>query len=410
MTSLVTIEGIQMSSLADLPELVGFFSYSREDDKDSDTALSALRKRIQGELRGQLGRTTKTFRLWQDKQAIPPGTLWESEIKSAVAQSVFFIPIITPTVVASSFCQLELEFFLAREAALGRDDLVFPILYIDVPALEDSLQRQNDPVLSLIAKRKLWDWREIRYLDINSTDARREMGRFCKDVRDALRRSWLSPEEREQREEAAARQQAEAERQRQDADRAKEHARQSAAEEDRRKREASSEVIAPKIFFSFASEDRPFVSTFTQDAWFTSQLGNVAVQDFKLGDNLDFGELNQWIDEHVYSAAAVIVFLSKYYMRKQYPFEEFIKTISEFRRRRLIFIPIVLDADAKLWWVDLRRKGNLNVLPDDFRYSDFTQGGTQKYRWKRCSSSRNRNNCASYSRRSDTSSSCDYSV
>lgn len=122
-----------MSSLAELSELVGFFSYSREDDADSHGALSALRSRIQGELRGQLGCTAKTFRLWQDKEAIPSGTLWESEIKNAVAQSTFFIPIITPTVVASPHCRFELESFLAHEAALGRNDLVFPILYIDVP-------------------------------------------------------------------------------------------------------------------------------------------------------------------------------------------------------------------------------------------------------------------------------------
>jgi len=37
-----------MSSLADLPELVGFFSYSREDDADSRGALSALRNRGDG--------------------------------------------------------------------------------------------------------------------------------------------------------------------------------------------------------------------------------------------------------------------------------------------------------------------------------------------------------------------------
>ena len=98
-----------MSSLAELSELVGFFSYSREDDADSHGALSALSSRIQGELRGQLGRTAKTFRLWQDKEAIPSGTLWESEIKNAVAQSAFFIPIITPTVVASPHCRFELN-------------------------------------------------------------------------------------------------------------------------------------------------------------------------------------------------------------------------------------------------------------------------------------------------------------
>jgi hypothetical protein len=55
-----------------------------------------------------------------------------------------------PTVVASPYCRFELESFLEREAALGRSDLVFPILYIDVPGLGDSAQRQNDPVLSLL--------------------------------------------------------------------------------------------------------------------------------------------------------------------------------------------------------------------------------------------------------------------
>jgi formylglycine-generating enzyme required for sulfatase activity len=203
-----------MSSLADLPELVGFFSYSREDDADSQGALSALRNRIQGELRGQLGRTAKTFRLWQDKEAIASGTLWETEIKTAAARSVFFIPIITPTVVASPYCRFELDSFLAREAALGRSDLIFPILYIDVPALEDSVRRQNDPVLSLIAKRQYVDWRGYRYLDVNSTDVKKKVGGFCEDIRNALERPWLSPQERKEQEEAAARQRAEVERKR----------------------------------------------------------------------------------------------------------------------------------------------------------------------------------------------------
>ena len=75
-----------MSSLADLPELVGFFSYSRRDDRHSEGALSRLRGRIQGELRLQLGRD---FRLWQDTAAIPEGALWEDEIKRAIANRYY---------------------------------------------------------------------------------------------------------------------------------------------------------------------------------------------------------------------------------------------------------------------------------------------------------------------------------
>jgi formylglycine-generating enzyme required for sulfatase activity len=207
-----------MPSLADLPELIGFFSYSREDDGDSFGALSMLRNRVQAELRGQLGRTAKTFRLWQDKEAIPSGSLWESEIKNAIAQSIFFIPIITPTVVASPYCKFELEAFLAREAELGRNDLVFPILYIDVPGLEDSARQRNEPLLSLIAKRQYVDWRQLRHQDPRSRDVSIAVERFCTDIRDALYKPWLSPQERKEQEDAAALRQAEVERQRQDAE------------------------------------------------------------------------------------------------------------------------------------------------------------------------------------------------
>ena len=68
-----------MSPLADLPEVVGFFSYSREDDESFEGTLSALRDAIQRELGAQLGRSKTNFRLWQDKAAIAPGQLWESE-------------------------------------------------------------------------------------------------------------------------------------------------------------------------------------------------------------------------------------------------------------------------------------------------------------------------------------------
>ena len=78
-----------MSSLADASDLVGFFSYSREDDEGSGGKLSKLRERIQEELRLQLGRTRKDFRLWQDKVAIAHGELWEDTIKKVSLNPYF---------------------------------------------------------------------------------------------------------------------------------------------------------------------------------------------------------------------------------------------------------------------------------------------------------------------------------
>jgi hypothetical protein len=220
-----------MSSLADAPDLVGFFSYPREDDEDSGGKLSKLRERIQAELRGQLGRTKADFRLWQDKTAIAHGKLWEDEIKSAIAESVFFIPIITPTAVRSHHCKFEFDSFLAREKELGRSDLVFPILYIPVPALTGDRWRQ-DPLLSIIGSRQYEQWQNLRQLDPSSTEVALRVEKFCANICGALQQPWLSPQERR---EAEARQRAEEERRRQE--KLQEEARER-AEEERRREEA----------------------------------------------------------------------------------------------------------------------------------------------------------------------------
>jgi MFS family permease len=225
-----------MSSLADLPELVGFFSYSREDDEAFKGSLSALRDGIQRELSAQLGRSKRTFRLWQDMEAIAPGTLWESEIKTAVAQAVFFIPIVTPRAVNSDYCKFEFEAFLARERALGRADLVFPILYIAVQALEEESRWRNHPVLSIVGVRQYVDWRPYRHLDVETTVVREAIERFCDKIVHALNQSWVSPEERQERE---ARQRLESEHRQREVEatrRAEEDARRQREEEDARRR------------------------------------------------------------------------------------------------------------------------------------------------------------------------------
>jgi TIR domain len=117
-----------IASLAQLPEIVGFFSYSREDDEAFRGSLSALRDAIQRDLSAQLGRTKRNFRLWQDQEAIAPGKMWESEIAKAVEEAAFFIPIVTPRAVASKYCKFEFESFLARErTGPGRSHLPDPL-------------------------------------------------------------------------------------------------------------------------------------------------------------------------------------------------------------------------------------------------------------------------------------------
>src|SRR5262249_31517514 len=225
-----------MSSLADAPDLVGFFSYSREDDEDSGGKLSKLRERIQAELRGQLGRTKADFRLWQDKTAIAYGKLWEAEIRSAIAESAFFIPIITPTAVRSHHCKFEFDSFLAREKELGRSDLVFPILYIPVPALTGDRWRQ-DPLLSIIGSRQYEQWQHLGHRDASSTEVAQRVEKVCANICRALEQAGWSPAERQQ---AEGRQRAEEGRRRQE--KLQEEARQRAEEERRRQEKLQEEA------------------------------------------------------------------------------------------------------------------------------------------------------------------------
>jgi TIR domain len=196
-----------MSSLAELPELVGFFSYSRKDDEQTEGALSRLRARIYNELRLQLGRD---FRLWQDVAAIPDGALWEAEIRRAVVESAFFIPIVTPSSIASRHCKFEFDAFLEREAALGRNNLIFPILYIRVPALESEAIWRRDDLLKIIGARQYTDWRSYRHRELASSEVAERVEQFCGNIFQALHQPWISPDERARREAAEARERAEA--------------------------------------------------------------------------------------------------------------------------------------------------------------------------------------------------------
>ena len=255
-----------MASLADLAELVGFFSYSRDDDQGSRGALSALRDAIQNELSAQLGRSQSDFHIWQDKAAIPLGTQWEKEIAQGIGQAAFFVPIVTPRALRSQHCAFEFQSFLAREAELGRDDLVFPILYIPVPALEDEKIWRADPVLKIIGTRQYLDWRELRHHDPYSTEVRQKLERFCRGITSALHKSWVSPQERRRQEEAEARRRSEEEARRKAVQaeaewRAQEERKHREAEAARRAEEAERARVAEQQARQRAEEEKRRLKT-----------------------------------------------------------------------------------------------------------------------------------------------------
>jgi TIR domain len=134
-------------------------------------------------------------------------------------------------------------------------------------------------------------------------------------------------------------------------------------------------VPASVVFISYASQDAPWKNSFTNKTWFGQQLGSVYVEDYQLGDNLPFGPLDAWLKKEISAAGAIVLIVSKDYIQKEYTLKEWWQSLSEASRQRLVFVPVMIDACAKVWWAEQKRLGHLRLLGDDYAYADFTENG-----------------------------------
>jgi hypothetical protein len=133
---------------------------------------------------------------------------------------------------------------------------------------------------------------------------------------------------------------------------------------------------AKKVFLSYSSADIFWKKNFTDEDVF-GLGGDVTLIDYK--DTSNFGPIKEWLTEQISNAAAVILFLSEHYVSQEYPIFEFWKSLEERTRRQIIFVPIMMDAQAIAWWREQKEIGRLNVLMSgddgEFAYSNFTDGG-----------------------------------
>lgn len=158
-------------------------SYTRFDDEQSGAYLTTFREKLCGEVRAHTGRP---FHIFQDIEDIKWGQQFEQRIDQALETIMFFIPILTPSFFNSRFCRYELEKFLQREARLGRNDLVLPVYFIRVPALEYPDLRANDPLAQTLAARQRTDWRELRFEGFDTPKVRRTLAQMAEHIADAL--------------------------------------------------------------------------------------------------------------------------------------------------------------------------------------------------------------------------------
>ena len=164
---------------------VGFWSYARQDDAHSDGQLSQLRALIGKAVNLRYG---EELTLWQDIAAIPFGADWAATIERTIGQVTFFIPIITPRYLKSENCRSEFRAFRERMGALKRDDLIFPIYYVDVENLAPGDTAFGDDLVAL--RRQQWaDFRPRAFDDPKSPTVRQWCDRFAAGVLEAMRRA-----------------------------------------------------------------------------------------------------------------------------------------------------------------------------------------------------------------------------
>jgi hypothetical protein len=133
---------------------------------------------------------------------------------------------------------------------------------------------------------------------------------------------------------------------------------------------------APRIFFSYASEDGFWVEAFEKSTAFKN-IGVVRVFDYA-AEEVGYGPLKASLDDQIDRSAVVIAFVSTNYIRKEWTVAEWESSLSEAQRRRLVFVPIMLDADAIAWWKGLRTQGKLSALSRDYAYVSFLDGGGRR--------------------------------
>jgi hypothetical protein len=129
----------------------GFWSYVHDDDEADSGRIARLARDVADQFQMLTG---ETISLFLDKDAIKWGEEWRDKVDSSLSSIAFFISVITPRYFMHPECRRELRFFVDRATRLGIRELVLPLLYVDVPSLDEEVPT-DDPGFSDLWLRKV---------------------------------------------------------------------------------------------------------------------------------------------------------------------------------------------------------------------------------------------------------------
>ncbi len=146
----------------------GFWSYVHADDDAESGRIAQLARDVVAQFEMLTG---ESISLFLDRDRLQWGDDWRPKVDASLSSIAFFVPVITPRYFMSKECRRELNYFARQAQRLGIEELVLPVLWIDVPGLHDD--DPTDELLALVKRFQWSDWTTLRFSDLGSGEYRK---------------------------------------------------------------------------------------------------------------------------------------------------------------------------------------------------------------------------------------------
>lgn len=144
-----------------------FLSYAHTDNEREGGRILRLAKLIGDEFEMLTGSKIEIF---TDRSKIEWGHDFRDKLDSALEETTFFIPVLTPTYFQRDECRREMQTFVSSAQRLGLSSLLLSLRYAQVP---DLTPESTDALKAIAARMQFVPWEEMRFVEETSAEHRR---------------------------------------------------------------------------------------------------------------------------------------------------------------------------------------------------------------------------------------------
>lgn len=161
-------------SMESMTAIDGFWSYVHADDDAESGRIAQLARDVVAQFEMLTG---ESISLFLDRDRLQWGDDWRPKVDASLSSIAFFVPVITPRYFMSKECRRELNYFARQAQRLGIEELVLPVLWIDVAGLHE--EEPADELLALVKRFQWSDWTTLRFSDLGSGEYRKAVAELA---------------------------------------------------------------------------------------------------------------------------------------------------------------------------------------------------------------------------------------